>query len=176
MTANGVRRRQDTTNALTRQRPATLPQQPSVEDRMVALAYRVAQQLGFSSRANEQLCRRMLLDAPSWLRRPPRIDPAPGGRVDPSAARRTRTRYLLALRASIGPRIERGQVDDALRSAVFADELSLLPPRQRLALSLAVERHYTVRQIVEHTGWTHSQVARVLRAGLRTIACCGMSQ
>ena len=141
---------------------------------MLDLAYRVADQLGFSSRATERLCRRMFRDAPSWLQRPPPIDPATTGRADPSVARRTRTRYLLALRAAIGARIDRRRVDEALRCAVFADEVSLLPPRQRLALSLAVQRHYSVRQIIDHTGWSSNQVTRILRAAMVTVTSYGI--
>jgi DNA-directed RNA polymerase specialized sigma24 family protein len=56
---------------------------------------------------------------------------------------------------------------------VLADELTLLPPRQQAAIRLTMQRRYSVRQITERMGWTPQQVARLLRAGLTTLAVCG---
>jgi hypothetical protein len=145
-----------------------------VDERMLALVYRVAGQLGYSRNANVRLCRRVFLGARSWLlvRRTVAV-PMIGRRDVTNVGRGVRARYLLILRSALGPTIDRDRLNNALADAVLADELALLPPRQQFVIRLATVEHCTVRQIIERTGWTQAQVLRLLRAGLHTITVRG---
>jgi hypothetical protein len=133
-----------------------------VEDRMLALTYRVARQVGYPRRARTRLCRQIILDTPSWR------EDRPEG-----AGRRVRARLLTALRAALGPHVDPERLDRAVSDAVLADEVALLPTRQQAVLRWVVEQRCTVGQVTERTGWTHQQVARLLRAGLTTLTVCG---
>ncbi|WP_326943805.1 MULTISPECIES: sigma factor-like helix-turn-helix DNA-binding protein [unclassified Amycolatopsis] len=127
--------------------------------RMLTLVYRVAKQTGRSQRTSTALCRRVLAAAPEVDRRC----------RDAAAERQVRARVLVALRADLAPRIERATLDAALRDAVLLDEVTQLPPRQRFALwSTAVDR-LTTAELATRTGWTPPQIARLLRAALRTV-------
>jgi hypothetical protein len=135
-----------------------------VEDRMLALTYRVARQVGYPRRAGTRLCRRIILDTPSWR------EDRPEG-----AGRRGRARLVTTLRAALGPHVDPDRLDRAVSDAVLADEITLLPTRQQAVLRWVVEQQCTVGQVIERTGWTHQQVARLLRAGLTTLTVCGRS-
>lgn len=139
-----------------------------VAERMLTLSYRVAREAGYSPRASRRLCRRLLRDTPFWPDTPPGADAS-----GPDAGRRTRARLLLTLRAAMSSRVDGRVLERALDSAVLADELTLLPPRQQAVLRWVVQQRCTVRQISERTGWTPQQVTRLLRAGLTTLAVYG---
>jgi DNA-directed RNA polymerase specialized sigma24 family protein len=137
-----------------------------LEERMLTLAYRVAREVGYSPRASQRLCRQLFRAAPAWrdaVARPGTPDPGRG----------TRARLVAALRAAMPARVDRRTLERAVDGAVFADELTLLPPRQQAALTWALEQGCTVEQISERTGWTRQQVTRLLHAGLTTLTVCG---
>ena len=135
-----------------------------LEDRMLTLAYRVAREVGYSQRGSQRLCRQLFRAAPAW--RDARSD-------TPDPGRGTRARLVAALRAAMPARVDRRALERAVDGAVFADELTLLPPRQQAALTWALEQGCTVEQISERTGWTPHQVTRLLHAGLTTLTVCG---
>jgi hypothetical protein len=134
---------------------------PGSDERLLTLVYQVCRLVGRPRGATARLCRRLLLTTPPHL-------PVAGPRaVD--AERRASRRLLTALRAELSPRIERDRLDEALNTAILWYELTLLPPRQRLVLSSAVHERKSVADIATRTGWTHTQVARLLRAALNTV-------
>ncbi len=63
--------------------------------------------------------------------------------------------------------------DDALAEAVVRDELVLLPPRQRFTVWSVAVRHRPISEVAADTGWSRSQVVRLLNAGLATITRWG---
>ncbi len=138
---------------------------PGIDERMVALTYQVAQRMGRSRRASAQLCERVLQpDSPVSVLL--ESSPAPST-ADPG--RRIRARILRALRSALGSYADRGRLEGVLHAAVLSDEMSLLPPRQRFALSCAINDHRTVTEISAETGWSTSQVSQLLRTALITI-------
>jgi hypothetical protein len=145
-----------------------VPVATSVEDRMLALTYRVARQLGYTRRGGTRLCRQVVLATPSW-----REDRPPGSSA--GAGRRARARLLTTLRAVLEPHTDRARLDRAVHDAVLADEMTLLPTRQQAVLRWVVEQQCTVGQVIERTGWTHQQVARLLRTGLTTLTVCAQA-
>ncbi|WIV59239.1 hypothetical protein [Amycolatopsis nalaikhensis] len=134
--------------------------------RMLTLVYRVARQTGLSRRPSVALCRRLLCAQPGVNQACPGLD-TPVGRA---AERRVRARILIALRAELEQRIDRARLEAALRDATLLDEVTLLPPRQRAALwSVAVD-HCAVTELAARTGWSPLQIARLLRAAMRTVS------
>jgi hypothetical protein len=80
-----------------------------------------------------------------------------------------RALVLAELRAELAPQVRHARLEAALSDAMLLDEEALLPPRQRFALrSTAIDRA-TVADVLARTGWTAPQVARLLRAALRTV-------
>lgn len=144
------------------------PTSTSAVDRMLALTYRVARQVGLTRRASMRLCRQVVLNTPVWEEDQP-------SRGQAVAGRRARALLLTTLRAALGPRVDRDRLDRAVRDAVLADEMSLLPTRQQAVLRWVLEQRWTVGQVIERTGWTHQQVSRLLRAALTTVTVCGQS-
>jgi hypothetical protein len=132
---------------------------PSFDERMLTLTYRTARQLGYSPGASHRLSRRLLL--------------ANGSTSPQGTARTARSRVTTAVHAMLARRVDHDRLREALRVAVLWDEVTLLPPRQRLLVSLALTQRCTVTQLVDQTGWTAVQVARMLRTGMRTITVCG---
>jgi hypothetical protein len=114
------------------------------EHRVLDLTYRIARLLGHSPRASEQLCRRVL------------------------RSRVVGTQVIATIRAALAP-VDDERFATAVADATLCDELAQLPPQQQTAVRLAVEQHYTVAQIADHTGWTTEDVVHLLRAGLRTV-------
>src|ERR1700761_1816761 len=97
----------------TRARPASpsrragldsAPAQPptTVDERIVALTYRVARELGYSERASTRLCRQVLLDA----------------QIERGTVDDVRTRILGAIRTAVGPRVDRARLTQAIDLAV----------------------------------------------------------
>lgn len=76
---------------------------------------------------------------------------------------------LAALRAHLRPTVDPVVLERALSDAVVWDEVALLPPRQRLVLTLAAGHHATVSSIARDTGWSQHQVTRLVRAALTTV-------
>ncbi|MET0132473.1 MAG: hypothetical protein ABW215_02660 [Kibdelosporangium sp.] len=147
--------------------PTWVTDQVSLPERMLMLTYRVAVSLGCSRRERARLCRRVL-SAPVGVRM--FACSAPRGTARGSdPGRRPRAEVLTLLRVELGPRVERTRLDEALRDAVLLDEIALLPPRQRFALWASALAGQPMARIVIRTGWTPSQVARLLRAALRTV-------
>jgi hypothetical protein len=140
-----------------------------VPERMLALTYRLARTAGYSPHASNRLCRAVFQNGRTWL------DPHLAGEAGTDraaaceASRRIRARVLAIARARIEPHVDTGRLHHAVETAVAGDEMELLPPRQRAVLRWVVQRHQTVEQVTERTGWTPTQVNRLLRAGLRTI-------
>jgi DNA-directed RNA polymerase specialized sigma24 family protein len=132
-----------------------------VETRMFALAYRVARLLGYSPRSSARLCRQVLVSLG---------DQPDTARTVPDTTRTERDRVLDALRRAVRPSIDQDRLNRAIHDAVLCDEVALLPSRQRLAVRLALLQRCTVEQIAERTGWNRQQIARLLRAGLGTVA------
>jgi hypothetical protein len=142
----------------------TLPEL-GIAERMLTLTYQVAQRMGRSQRASAQLCERVLNPrSPGSVL----VDADPPSSVsDPG--RRVRARILTALRAALGSHTDRGRLEGVLHAAVLSDEMTLLPPRQRFALSSAINEHRTIAEIAEQTGWSPNQVSKLLRAALVTV-------
>jgi hypothetical protein len=132
---------------------------PDLPGRMLTLAYRVAKQTGRSRRTSTALCRHVFDASPELDRRC----------RDAAAGRLVRARVLVTLRADLAPRIDRARLDEALHDAVLLDEVTLLPPRQRFALWSTTVDHLTTAELATRTGWTPPQIARLLRAALRTV-------
>jgi DNA-directed RNA polymerase specialized sigma24 family protein len=139
--------------------PAWRSADPDLPARMLTLVYRVAKQTGRSRRTSTALCCRVLTASPEVDRRC----------RDAAAERQVRAHVLVALRADLAPRIGRAQLEAALRDAVLLDEVTLLPPRQRFALWSTAVDHLTTAELATRTGWTPPQIARLLRAALRTV-------
>ncbi|HEX3617888.1 MAG TPA: sigma factor-like helix-turn-helix DNA-binding protein [Solirubrobacteraceae bacterium] len=145
----------------------TLPE-PGITERMLTLTYQVAQRMGRSERASAQLCEKVLNPgSPTSLLLDTEAHGAQSSAADPG--RRTRARILTALRAALGSYADRGRLEGVLHAAVLSDEMTLLPPRQRFALSSAINEHRTIAEIAEQTGWTPGQVSKLLRAALITV-------
>ncbi|WP_409186537.1 hypothetical protein F9C11_20805 [Amycolatopsis sp. VS8301801F10] len=97
-------------------------------------------------------------------------------RVDTSVSPRDpgrrdlRARVLAALHAELASWVDETRLESATCDAVLLDELALLPTRQRYALWATASQHRNVAEVAATTGWTPAQVARLLRAALRTVA------
>ncbi|WP_033296374.1 sigma-70 family RNA polymerase sigma factor [Amycolatopsis jejuensis] len=142
--------------------PSWLDGEPSVDERMLALAYRVAHQaVGQSRRARARARGSVVLALTSVDTSRPAKDPARRG---------TRAQVLAVLQAEFGSKADPARLASAVRDAILLDELALLPPRQRYALWATALAHRSVAEVTDATGWTPSQVARLVRAALRTVA------
>lgn len=141
--------------------PSWLDGEPAVGERMLALAHRVAQQaVGQSRRGRGQARGSVVFALRAAGTSPASTDPG---------SRDTRAKVLAALRAALATRADPVRLESALRDAVLLDELALLPPRQRYALWATALRHRSVAEVAAATGWTPAQVARLVRAALRTV-------
>src|SRR5579884_2235472 len=165
MTAENVRTGERSSVDLTNGSPESPQPDVSVEERMLALTYRVARQLGYSRRASNRICRNIFLGSRSPWCSSLATHPS-DQQAGTDAKRGVRTLFLITLRTVMGPHVGRADLEHVLHAAVLCDEVELLPPRQRFAVRLAVLERCTVEQIVHRTGWTRSQVARLLRTGL----------
>ncbi|GAA3546863.1 hypothetical protein GCM10022222_33100 [Amycolatopsis ultiminotia] len=142
--------------------PAWLDGEPAVDERMLTLAHRVARRAaGRSRRARAEAGKSVVLVLSTVDTSGPAA--VPGGRD-------ARAKVLAALQARLGARVDRRRLDSAAREAVLLDELALLPPRQRYALWATALQHRSVAEVAAATGWSPAQVARLLRAALRTVA------
>ncbi|GAB2796704.1 hypothetical protein [Amycolatopsis magusensis] len=132
----------------------------SEPDRLIAIVYRIARRTGRSPAAAARLCIRLV----------PQMVSAPSGerRDRLAAARRGRSALADTLRTRSRNR-DTGVFDEALNEAVLMDELALLPPRQRFTVWAMAIEHRTVSEVIAETGWTSTQVMRLLNAGLSTI-------
>jgi DNA-directed RNA polymerase specialized sigma24 family protein len=134
-------------------------------DRMLVLAYRVVRLLGYSRRSSQRLSQQILVSLGDHLS----TEPAEDSQTQAARSRAEREHVLSALRRVVRPSIGHEQLDRAMHDAVLCDEVALLPPRQRLAVRLALVQGCTVEQIAERTGWHREQIVRLLRAGLGTV-------
>lgn len=137
--------------------PPWLSGDPSFGERMISLGYRVACNLGSSSRVRKRVWRRVAAEL------------AVSDTAGPDHGRPARDRVLASLHAEFPSRGRTAKLESAVRDAVLLDELALLPPRQRFALWATAVEHRSVADVARTTGWTPAQVARLLRTGLRTV-------
>ncbi|MFB9924142.1 sigma factor-like helix-turn-helix DNA-binding protein [Amycolatopsis halotolerans] len=137
--------------------PSWLSGDPSFGERMVSLGYRVARNLGSSSRVRKRVWRRVTAEL------------AASDVAGPDYGRLARDRILASLHTEFPSARQTAKLDSAAREAVLLDELALLPPRQRFALWATAMEHRSLADIADTTGWTPTQVARLLRTGLRTV-------
>ncbi|OZM71310.1 hypothetical protein CFN78_21210 [Amycolatopsis antarctica] len=128
---------------------------------MDSVIHRIAREAGLS-RARSGRLRRRLAESPRWqaLIAPARTD---------HGARRVRARVIAEVRAELAPRTDTSTLQRAVHTAVLLDEVSLLPPRQRYALWSAAIEGRPAADIARRTGWTASQVHRLLGSALTTV-------
>ncbi|MCR6490660.1 hypothetical protein M8542_48470 [Amycolatopsis sp. OK19-0408] len=136
-------------------------------DRILDMVYVVARRTGRSPKASARLCTRLVSELATSTTL---AVSAPGSRQ--AAARHVRVAVATALRVR-SRRCDTKVFDDALAEAVARDELALLPPRQRFTVWSIAVSHRQVAEVVAQTGWTRSQVLRLLNAGLSTITRWG---
>lgn len=135
-------------------------------DRILEMVYFLARRTGRSPGAAARLCTRLVPELVSSTG----VPASPGHRL--TAARRGRVAVATALRAR-SRRCDPAVFDDALADAVVRDELVLLPPRQRFTVWSVAVRHRPISEVAAETGWSRSQVVRLLNAGLATITRWG---
>ncbi|MGB3442633.1 MAG: hypothetical protein WBA97_28145 [Actinophytocola sp.] len=128
-------------------------QGPDVSERAFDLVYRVCRLVGRPEASSARLARRILREFDSTAR-----------------GRRARDTYVHAINERLARRVHARDLDNALRAAILCDEMTLLPPRQRLALSSVVLDGSSVAQIAQRTGWSTTQTARLLRSALVTLS------
>ncbi|GLY41849.1 hypothetical protein Amsp01_078720 [Amycolatopsis sp. NBRC 101858] len=136
-------------------------------DRVLEMVYLVARRTGRSPGAAARLCIRLV---PKLTASSTTAPSSPAHRL--AAARRGRIAVAAALR-SLDRRRDPAVFDNALAEAVVRDELALLPPRQRFTVWSVAVRHRPISEVAAETGWTRSQVVRLLNAGLSTITRWG---
>ncbi len=132
-------------------------------DRILEMVYFLARRTGRSPGAAARLCTRLV---PELVVSSAGAPDSPGHRL--AAARRGRVAVATAVRAR-SRRCDPAVFDDALADAVARDELVLLPPRQRFTVWSVAVRHRPIAEVAAETGWSRSQVVRLLNAGLATI-------
>ncbi|WP_370964608.1 hypothetical protein [Amycolatopsis sp. cg9] len=142
---------------------------PEVGDaeRVLEMVYFVARRTGRSRAAAARLCVRLV---PKLAASAAAAPSSPALRL--AAARQGRVTVAATLR-SLDRRRDPAVFDNALAEAVARDELALLPPRQRFTVWSVAVRHRPISAVAAETGWTHSQVVRLLNAGLSTITRWG---
>ncbi|WIX82807.1 hypothetical protein QRX50_19515 [Amycolatopsis carbonis] len=94
----------------------------------------------------------------------------------PNEDARIRGLVLAAVHGELAAGIARDRLRAVLQEALLLDEVALLPLRQRFTLWAAAVQRRTVAEVAELAGWTPAQVARLLRAALRTVAKSGYGQ
>ncbi|MFD5089799.1 hypothetical protein ACFWMR_04320 [Amycolatopsis thailandensis] len=145
--------------------PVWVSAETDVADRMLTLTYRVATGAGYSRAECERLCRQVTA-LPAVVQ----VMDSDCGRAGwENPARSLRAQVVEFLRADLGQRVDGESLDAVLRGAVLLDELALLPPRQRFALWSTTLSSCTADDLGIRTGWTARQIARLVRAALRTV-------